>query len=189
MQTTLTAILDKVKPFWNDDAAPVFKDDDMKTIAALAQPEMQLLSVVRDGAQPLGRRFVAVEALAQGGYTKFRATAADSALVARVLAEAIPMDKIHNRWGLPGNFVGRTGSFLIALPSGVEAALAPLMTDNRKLAIAGSETATVNEMNGYRVSDLAAYLIAQHRGLQWKDSRDPAVRDIENARIAGAAAK
>ena len=90
---------------------------------------------------------------------------------------AIRADKIHNRWGLPGHFVGRSGSDLLSIKHGVEDALRPLLDDTRPLSIDGSEAATLADTAGYRVADLAGYLLATKRGETWTDDIDPAVRD------------
>src|SRR5262245_59111739 len=118
--TAMITILDGVKPFWNMDAGPIFKAADIQAIQATPNAEDELLALIRDQGQSLARRFAAVEALAQAGFNRWRQSAADSTTIAQVLAAAIPQDKIHNRWGLPGNFLGRTGEFLLGVPHGVD---------------------------------------------------------------------
>ena len=172
----LTARLDAVDPFWNDDARPIFSDEDMRAFAAAGKIEDRLLAIATDDEQPLKRRFAAVEALFQGGWTKWRRRPAGRE-VAALLAEAIPADQIHNRWGLPGHFVGRSGRDLLSIREGVEDALAPLLDDVRPLSIDGSEAATLNRRAGYRVADLAGYLLATRRGESWTDDLDPEARD------------
>jgi hypothetical protein len=122
--------------------------------------EHALLRVATDEQEPLARRFAAVEALFQGGWTSWRA-GPEGPAVARVMAEAIRADGIHNRWGLPDHYLSRSGSDLLSIKDGVEAALTPLLDDDRLLTIHGGETATVAHEAGYRVADLARYLLAQ----------------------------
>jgi hypothetical protein len=150
--------LDSVKPFWNTDAGPIFPPEAMRALE-------------RVDDEPLTRRFAAVEALFQGGWTSWRDGDRGPA-IAHVMAEAIAADQIHNRWGLPGHFVGRSGKDLLSIRRGVDDALTPLLEDERPLAIVGSETATVAEMAGYRISDLASYLIATYRGETWSDKQE-----------------
>src|SRR5262245_51381663 len=64
-----TAILDHVDPFWYDTTEPVLDEAAMKSLASLADPAGTLLGVVTSADAPLGRRYVAIEALVQGGWT------------------------------------------------------------------------------------------------------------------------
>ena len=168
--------LDSVKPFWNTDAGPLFPPEAIRALQRIDDVELELLDLAGDDGQPLERRFAAVEALFQGGWTSWRDGERGPA-IAEVMADAIGADQLHNRWGVPGHFVGRSGRDLLSIGRGVDEALTPLLDDGRPLAIVGSETATVSEQAGYRISDLAAYLIATHRGEAWADDPDPAVRD------------
>jgi hypothetical protein len=166
----LVEVLDRVDPFWDQDAGPIFSSGDMQALAAISGVEDQLLALATDEKQPLSRRFAAVEALFQGGWTGWRAGEQGPA-VARVVADAIHADQIHNRWGLPGHFVGRSGADLLSIEHGVESALAPLLDDEQRLVIDGGETATVADTAGYRIADLAGYLLAVRRGEPWMDRR------------------
>lgn len=178
----LASRLDSVDPFYNDDADHIFSAADMQAFASVDGIEQRLLAVARDGDQPLKRRFAAVEALFQGDWTGWR-SGPEGPAIAAVLAEAIRADKIHNRWGLPGHFVGRSGSDLLSIEHGVEDALRPLLDDTRPLSIDGSEAATLADTAGYRVADLAGYLLATKRGETWTDDIDPAVRDASIQRL------
>jgi hypothetical protein len=178
----LLRTLDSVDPFWNQDAGPIFPPEAIRALAGIDGIEHELLAIATDEAQPLARRFAAVEALFQGGWTDWR-TGEQGPVIARVLADAIRADRIHNRWGLPGYFVGRSGADLLSIEDGVEQALAPLLDDERRLTIHGGETSTVADTAGYRIADLAGYLIATRRGEPWPDDPDPAVRDTELERL------
>jgi hypothetical protein len=175
----LVRCLDSVDPFWNTDAEPIFPPEAMREVASVDDVEGTLLGIATDPQEPLARRFSAVEALFQGGWTDWR-EGEQAATIAQVMADAIREDRIHNRWGLPGHYLGRSGEDLLSIGRGVDEALTPLLGDDRPLTIHGSETATVAQMHRYRISDLAGYLLAKHRGQPWHDDPDPAVRDAEN---------
>ena len=175
-EAELLGVLDGVDPFWDQDAGPIFSDDDMERLAGIPAIEDRLLDVATDGGQPLARRYAAVEALFQGGWTDWRAGSLGPE-VARVMAAAIQADRIHNRWGLPGHFFGRSATDLLSIPEGVEDALRPLLDDTRPLTIHGGETSTVADTARYRVADLAGYLLAARRGEEWGADPDVAARD------------
>jgi hypothetical protein len=159
----LVRTLDSVDPFWNEDARPIFPPEAMRLLESLPDVEPELLRVATDEQQPLARRFAAVEALFQGGCTGWRSGPQGPA-IAGVMADAIRADRIHNRWGLPDHYVSRSGNDLLSIQDGVEDALTPLLDDDKLLTIHGGETATVAHNEGYRVADLARYLLAQRRG-------------------------
>ena len=180
----LERTLDSVDPFWDEDAGPIFPSEAMRLLEGVPDVEHALLGVATDAQQPLARRFAAVEALFQGGWTSWR-SGPEGAAIAGVMAEAIPADGIHNRWGLPGHYVGRSGKDLLSIQDGVEEALLPLLDDQKLLTIAGGETATVAHSAGYRVSDLAGYLLAERRGEPFGEDWDPAARDRILERLRG----
>jgi len=172
----LVRTLDSVDPFWNDDARPIFPPEAMRLLEDIPDVEDELLAVATDPEQPLARRFAAVEALFQGGWTGWRA-GPQGRVIAGVMADAIRADGIHNRWGLPGHYVGRSGKDLLSIEDGVEEALTPLLDDDKPLMIHGSETATVADNARYRVADLAGYLLAERRGEAFGEDPDLAARD------------
>jgi len=179
------AVLDQVDVFSYLAADPLFTETQLHTLAGLADPAQVLHDVAIDEAAPLGRRYAAIEAAVQGGWSAWMQRDADARVVASVLAHGLAQDDIHNRWGLPGQFVGPTGHILVGLSAGVRDALEPLLSDRRPLEIFGSQAATLQRANKYRISDLAGYLLAQHEHVSWQDSADPAVRDDSNARLRG----
>ena len=177
----LRETLDRVAAFRQDTTAPVFDDADLRAIAGSPEAIRILIGIAGDERAPLGRRYAAAEAIAQSGATDVLAgDAAAARAVAIMLASAMARDEIHNRWGLPGYFVGETGKLLLALGPGVRSALLPLLADERQLNIIGSQAATMQHAHRYRIRDLAAYLLAAHRGVPWHDDADPAVRDRDN---------
>lgn len=103
-----------------------------------------------------------------------------------MLAQGLAHDTVHNRWGVPGQFVGPTGQLLVRLRGGVRQALEPLLDDRRALDIVGSQGATLQRAHGYRICDLAGYLLAQHEQRDWQDSPEPAARDASNAALRNA---
>ncbi|NUN14559.1 MAG: hypothetical protein HUU55_13095 [Myxococcales bacterium] len=180
---TIYAVVDQVDPFWNDDGRQLFDEAAMRALANMGNPELALLQVATSGNTSLRRRFGAVEALFQGQWTQFRHDPLMASAVAHVMAAAIADDGIHNRWGLPGHFVGRTGKHLLSLPHGIITALSPLLDNNKLLEIVGSETATTQTVSKYRVADLAAYLLSIHLNLPWVDSPKTMDRDRQIAEL------
>lgn len=176
-------VLDQVEVFSYLAADPLFNESQLHTLAGLADPSQALRGVIVDETAPLGRRYAAVEAAVQGGWAGWMQRQADARIVASVLARGMVGDQIHNRWGLPGQFIGPTGRILVGLSAGVREALEPLLGDPRELEIMGSQAATLQRANRYRICDLAGYLLAQHEHAPWQDSADPAVRDASNARL------
>jgi hypothetical protein len=158
----LERTLDSVNPFWDEDAGPIFPPEAMRLLEGVPGVERALLDVATDEAQPLARRFAAVEALFQGGWTSWR-SGPEAPRIAQVMADAIRADRIHNRWGLPDHYVSRSGTDLLSIEDGVEEALTPLLDDDALLTIHGGETATVAHSEGYTVGDLARYLLAERR--------------------------
>jgi hypothetical protein len=159
----LVRSLDSVDPFWNDDAREIFPPEAIKLLGSIPDVEQQLLGVATDESEPLARRFAAVEALFQGGWTGWRSGPQGPAIAA-LMAQALRVDAIRNRWGLPGHYVGRSGEDLLSIKAGVEEALTPLLADDKPITIHGSEAATIAHDAGYRVADLARYLLDEKRG-------------------------
>ncbi len=158
----LERTLESVDPFWDEDAGPIFPPEAMRLLEEVPDVEQKLLDVAGDETQPLARRFAAVEALFQGGWTSWR-SGPQGPVVAKVMAAAIRADGIHNRWGLPDHYLSRSGEDLLSIENGVEEALTPLLDDDKLLTIHGGETATVAHNEGYRIADLARYLLAARR--------------------------
>jgi len=180
----LLAALDRVDAFRQDTSEPVFDDADLQAVAGSPEKVHALIVIAADQRGPLARRYAAAEAIAQSGHIETLASDAEAArAVATMLAEAMTRDEIHNRWGLPGHFVGGTGKLLLALRPGLREALLPLLGDERPLVIIGSEAATLNHSHRYCIRDLASYLLAVEQGVPWQDEPDPAVRDRNIERL------
>lgn len=159
----LMSILRRIDPAGPGPDAPLFSEAEMSKLVALPASEEQLLEIIRDSNTDQGTRFVAAEALIEGNWTAWRKDAANRRAVADALAKAMASSRTHNRWGLPGSFVGPFGRRLLSLGPEAESALLPLLSDARPLHIVGSEAATLNSQANFRVSDLVAYLIASAR--------------------------
>jgi len=183
IRTELTSILRGISAAGPGPDAPLFSEGEMSKLAALPSSEEGLLELVRDANSGENVRFVAAEALVEGKWSRWRDDAATRRPVADVLADAMAGDRVHNRWGLPGSFVGPFGKRLLSLGAEAEAALVPLLSDARSLHIVGSEAATLNSEANFRVSDLAAYLIASARQISWQPSPSPGERDTEIAKL------
>jgi hypothetical protein len=177
------SIIDHVSPSGIGPDGPLFNEATLKVLAGIPAAESKLLAIVHDDNAPPDRRFVAAEALVEGGWSGWRTKPEDRRAMADVLANALARDRVHNRWGLPGEFVGRFGKQFATLHAEGDRALRRLLDDRRPLAIAGSEAATINSKARYRVADLAAWLLASAHGVEWRNDPDPAVRDAEIAKL------
>jgi hypothetical protein len=181
----LLAVLDRNSPFDAFAEEPALDAHAVSELAAIDGAEGRLVELAGDPAAPPARRYAAAEALLQGQLEDWRSSPDSVRAVADALAVSLREDTSHNRWGLPGHFAGRLGKQLVALPSGVDEALEPLLDDNAPLVIEGSEAATINEMAHYRIADLAAYLLSLHRGSVWDAPVKPSKRAKFIARLKG----
>jgi hypothetical protein len=171
------AILDRHDPFKVLTDDPALDADAAGELAAIDGAQEQLVGIAGDAGAPPARRYAAAEALLEGRLSDWRSSEDGVRAVAAALAVALQDDSIHNRWGLPGHFAGRLGKQLAALPSGVDEALSPLLDDEAPLVIDGSEGPAISALAGYRIADLAAYLLCRHRGSDWDAPPDTAQRD------------
>lgn len=179
----LVALLDGIDPFRQDTTAPAFDEERLRAFADTADAVPMLIEMAADDRAPLGRRYAAAEAIAQlGAIARLTADGDATHRVALMLADAMQRDAFHNRWGLPGHFVGDTGKLLLALGAEARAALQPLLANEQPLNIIGSQAATLQEARRYRIRDLAAYLLATRDGMTWQDGPDPAVSDRDKDR-------
>jgi hypothetical protein len=182
---SVTSILDRVDPFRAPADAPPFREEDLAALASIPRAEHDLLAMAADAAGDPVRRFAAAEALLDPRFGGWRSAPGSRRAVAGALAAALGRDDSHNRWGLPGEFAGRLGEALLGLGAEGDAALVPLLDDHRELRLEGSEAATLQASRGFRVADLAAYLLGRLRGLSWEDAADPAERDRRIAALRG----
>jgi hypothetical protein len=179
----VVSIIDHISPSGIGPDGPLFNEATLKVLAGIPSAESKLLAIVHDKEAAPDRRFVAAEALVEGGWSGWRAKPEDRRAMADVLADALARDRVHNRWGLPGEFTGRFGEQLLKLQAEGDASLRRLLDDLRPLSIEGSEAATLNSKAHYRVADLAAWLLASVHGVAWRNDPDPAARDAEIARM------
>lgn len=173
----LTSILHGISAAGAGPDAPLFSESDMSKLEALPSCEEGLLQLTDDINSDQTIRFIAAEALAEGNWSAWRSDADKRQAVADVLANALANDRIHNRWGLPGSFIGPFGRRLLSLGAEAQTALDAFLGDHRPLHISGSEAATLNSQARYRVADLAAWLIATARHIPWQPADIPAERD------------
>lgn len=177
----LTNLLDSVAAF--DNLPPFFSTE---SFASLGEPDAimrELIAIADDSSHPPMRRYAAAEALFEGPWPSWQNEPSAASSVANALGTAIPHDHIHNRWGLPGHFVGGAGKRLLSLKQGVVQVLQPLLDITDALQIEGSEAAALQDVNRYRISDLAGYLICEYTNRRWEDDPSPDKRDVQIATL------
>jgi hypothetical protein len=179
----VVTLIGHVSPSGIGPDGPLFDEASLKELAHIPSVESKLLAIVHDHDAVPDRQFVAAEGLFEAGLNSWQAKLEDRRAIAGVLADALARDRVHNRWGLPGEFTGRFGKQFAPLRAEGDAALRRLLDDNRPLIIEGSEAATLNSKAHYRVADLAAWLLASTHGIPWRNDSDPGVRDAEIARL------
>jgi len=177
MNNRVLEVLDRVNPFLTPADEPQFDEEDFRDLARFSEAEKALVALASDGAAKPARRYAAAVALLQGPFPKWRSSSDDCRAVAAALAMAMRNDTNHNRWGLPGEFIGQLGEYLLSLSKGVIEALVPLLQEHAELRIEGSEAATLQSVAHYRISDLAADLLGRYCGVPWKVHADMSVRD------------
>lgn len=140
-----------------------------------------LSDLALDEAQPTEARFLAAEILADWAPewvpTGSERTVAD--LYVRALREQVVP---ANSWGLPGT-VGSAGGHLLALGDVVHEALLPALHDEAPVAFSGSREVSVGRRAKWRVSDVAATLLASASGRQFPAEESPARRDAVIAQL------
>ena len=157
-----------------------------QALERLAVTPEALVAIGLDASCPNAVRFAAFE-----GWIGLRGEAAlgevddaTAAAMAAVQAEAIRRADDASAWSLPPDVTASAISrHLIALGRRVLPQLQPLLDDHRELPIEGSETAAVASLRGYRVSDLAAGLIAVIVGEDYLDGKSAAERDPQLAAL------
>jgi len=179
----LMAILRGINPAGPGPDAPLLTATDIAKLTTIPSVEIGLLELVRDSKSAPASRFVAAEALLEGKWTAWRNSGGNRRAVADALANAMANDQSHNRWGLPGSFVGPFGKRLLSLGDEAGLALVPLLSDGRFLNIEGSEAATLNSQFKFRVSDLAAWLISTALHLPWQPAGTSAEREAAIANL------
>jgi hypothetical protein len=102
---------------------------------------------------------------------------ADPARLARAYAEALRAEVMANPWGMPGELDEPLGRHVVALGAPAVAALAPLLSDPRRIDYGGSKEATVGNEYEMRVKDFAAFFIAKIRDRPIAMHTDPRRRD------------
>jgi hypothetical protein len=106
--------------------------------------------------------------------------------LAEAYCDLLPGRVAHNHWGMPGEYLERLGRTTVALGRGALPCLSRLLDDRRPLGYHGSEEPTLSAAMGYRVCDLAAYLISEITGRHFENARDPEERDKVIAELSKA---
>ena len=182
------SFVDRISPSGTGPDGPLLSETDRSTLAAMPSAEDKLVAIVVDEASTPDRRFVAARALIEGSWSGWRKIPEARQAAADVMVDALARDRSHNRWGLPGEFIGPFGKDLLTLEPEFERGLRRLLDDRSALHIDGSEAATLNQQARYRIADLAGWLLASGRGATWKNDIDPQARDAEIARLRNAPA-
>ncbi len=103
---------------------------------------------------------------------------ATAAAMAAVQSQAIRDAEDAGLWGLPPDVTSSSVSrHLIVLGPRALPHLRPLLGDASELPYASSEISAIAALRQYRVSDLAAALIAVILGAPYQDAQTPAGRD------------
>ncbi len=155
-----------------------------QALVKLAVKPDTLMAVGMDPTCPNRVRFAAFEGwIAVAGEAALgKVDDATAAAMASVQAEAIRTAEDASLWGLPPDVTASEVSrHLVVLGRRVLPHLRPLLDDARELPIAGSETSAIAALHQYRVSDLAAGLIAVIVGTPYQNGKTPAERDAQLA--------
>jgi hypothetical protein len=145
-----------------------------------AGPEA-LLSLSLDESADVEARFLASEILFERR-PDFPPDEARRTL-GRVYAAALRLAELGNPWGLPGEREGPSGQHLRKIGYPAAEALVDLLGDEREVRYAGSSEATYGNSFGYRVKDIAAFLLSRILGLPYVVKESPEARDKEISKL------
>jgi hypothetical protein len=146
----------------------------------------QLVAIGRDSSCPNPIRFAAFEGWigVVGENALGKLDDPTAAEMAKVQAVAIRSAEEGGLWSLPPDVTAsHVARHLIVLGRRVVPQLRPLLDDTRELPYLGSETASIASLRKYRVSDLAAAIIATIVGVPYQDAATPAARDTQIAAL------
>lgn len=148
-----------------DDARGVWDEAGQEPLSDLAL----------DPTQSTEARFLAAELLADRA-PEWVPTGSERAIadlyVKALMEQVVPA----NSWGLPGT-VGPAGEHFLALGDVVNEALLPALGDGAPVAFSGSREVSAGRRAKWRVSDVAAALLASASGRQFPADETPARRD------------
>lgn len=151
-----------------------------QALARLAVNPDTLAAIGSDASCPNQVRFAAFEGWIglAGELALGKVDDATAAAMAAVQSQAIRDADDAGLWGLPPDVTSSAVSrHLIVLGPRALPYLRPLLDDKNELPYAGSEIAAIAALRQYRVSDLAAGLIAVILGVPYQDAETPAERD------------
>lgn len=174
---TLLGLLAEIDAAGTEPDGPMFDGVALARLSRIPNVERYLVALASDPGADDTLRFVAANALFERSWKSWMESTESRAAIARVMTTAMQHDRLHNRWGLPGAFVGLYGSRLLSLGDVARSPLREALNDSRLLNIAGSEAHTDQILGRFRVADLAGWLLSKLLGQAWPDSDDPATRD------------
>lgn len=154
--------------------APFFSE---RTDEVLAQPnaKVELARIVARQDLPPRLRVYAQEMLIKAGHSP------DPVLLevyCQTLQDSVKENLSYDLWGVPGYGTAPFGKTLVGYGQAALPCLFSLLSNNNSLRYSSSEWGAISDMYMYyRVSDLAAYFIAQILNLPYDNDSDPAVRD------------
>ena len=163
---------EKNVPSWLRDSSyeNLFSQGEAARVLSRSNVETELSSVVAASDVEPKLRVLAHELLIEAGQS-IRSELAES------YCGALPGSFLHNWWGMPGQYLGRLGHTMVAFGQSAIPCLTRLLDDQRLLGYFGSEEPTLSQEMQYRVSDLAAYLVAQILGVPYRDAERSEERD------------
>jgi hypothetical protein len=138
-----------------------------------------LIAEIRRGDRS---RFLALEALRVADLVAYESLAAEER--AAIYASALEASSVFNVWGLP-SAPSDTARALTRLGDTAVRALAPLLRDERDAPLIGSKTATISQLEHYRVRDYAWAFTCLATGRICSWDRDPQIRDERIREMTG----
>jgi hypothetical protein len=158
--------------------------------AILSRPRAieELRQLVSDSATPAVTRFLGAELLYYAGESAWPDDAARRYLPA-VYAGALAAFDDGSAWGIPGRWTHPATDHAIAFGEPIVPALAPLLSDGKRLRYTGSKRALLGDYLGVRVKDVAAFIIANVLTVPYQAADSPADRDEFIAALAARIAR
>jgi hypothetical protein len=102
---------------------------------------------------------------------------------ANVYVQMLRDSGFYNAWGVPGYQLTPTAHALITLGEVAVPVLKPLLANQQRAPLSGSEDATTSRMYGNRVCDYAWVLISEILHRPYDYAEDPAARDLAIAAL------
>jgi hypothetical protein len=153
--------------------------------AILSRPRAieELRQLVSNESVPAVTRFLGAELLYFAGAADWPDEATRRSLSV-VYGGALAAFDDGSAWGIPGRWTHPATDHAIALGGSIVPALAPLLSDDKRLRYTGSKRAMLGEYLGVRVKDVAAFIIARVLGTPYEAAESPQERDTFIAALA-----